>query len=208
MAIVVDKKMKRRDIALSCKDLVVSCALKDISIAKLAKEAGIAKGSFYDYFENKEDLIFEIVSILMQEYNKQLEIKLESANSSKAKLKIFASFFYNDDYIELRGLYKEFVAISLVNPSKQMIEFQTKCYILYRDWLAAIIQEAVDNKEMNKSSLNMVDGLFATVKGLYISYEITDAIANLQEAIDSYIDTLFNPNYALDFCQSSANALQ
>ena len=58
MAIIVDKDKKRTQIALACKNLVIANGIKDITITKIAKEAGIAKGSFYDYFENKEDLVF------------------------------------------------------------------------------------------------------------------------------------------------------
>jgi AcrR family transcriptional regulator len=191
MAIIVDKDKKRSSIALACKDLVVNSSFKDITITKIAKEAGIAKGSFYDYFKNKEDLIFEIVNILMQKYNKKTEAKLKEAKDAKEKLKIFASFYYSQEDSELRGLYKEFVAISLTSANKEMIEFQSKIFKLYRDWLEEIIKEAIKHKELPDSALSLVDVFFATVKGLFITYEVTDVIDDLKEAIESYIDTIF-----------------
>jgi len=191
MAIIVDKDKKRSSIALACKDLVVNSSFKDITITKIAKEAGIAKGSFYDYFKNKEDLIFEIVNILMQKYNKKTEAKLKEAKDAKEKLKIFASFYYSQEDSELRGLYKEFVAISLTSANKEMIEFQSKIFKLYRDWLEEIIKEAIKNNELPNSALSLVDVFFATVKGLFITYEVTDVIDDLKEAIESYIDTIF-----------------
>jgi len=191
MAIIVDKDKKRSSIALACKDLVVNNAFKDITITKIVKEAGIAKGSFYDYFKNKEDLVFEIVNILMQEYNEKTEKRLKEAKDAKEKLKIFASFYYSQEDRELRELYKEFVSISLTSANKEMIEFQSKIFNLYRNWLEDIIKESINNKELPESALKLVDGLFATVKGLFITYEVTDVIDDLKEAIENYIDTIF-----------------
>ena len=191
MAIIVDKDKKRSSIALACKDLVVNNAFKDITITKIVKEAGIAKGSFYDYFKNKEDLVFEIVNILMQEYNEKTEKRLKEAKDAKEKLKIFASFYYSQEDRELRELYKEFVSISLTSANKEMIEFQSKIFNLYRNWLEDIIKESINNKELPESALKLVDGLFATVKCLFITYEVTDVIDDLKEAIENYIDTIF-----------------
>jgi len=56
MAIIVDKVQKRRDIALSCNDLLLEKGIKKLTIAEVAKTAGVSKGSIYDYFENKEDI--------------------------------------------------------------------------------------------------------------------------------------------------------
>ena len=157
MAIVVDKEKKRRQIALSCKDLVIDRGLKDITITQIAKEAGIAKGSFYDYFENKEDLVFEIVTFLIEEYNAKMSDRLKSIDDIKEKLKVFASFYYSKDDFELRKLYKEFIAISLTTPNNQMIEFQTKCNDIYRNWLKDMIQEAIDKGELDSSVLELTD---------------------------------------------------
>lgn len=191
MAIVVDKEKKRRQIALSCKDLVIDRGLKDITITQIAKEAGIAKGSFYDYFENKEDLVFEIVTFLIEEYNAKMSDRLKSIDDIKEKLKVFASFYYSKDDFELRKLYKEFIAISLTTPNNQMIEFQTKCNDIYRNWLKDMIQEAIDKGELDSSVLELTDSFFVTVKGFFIIYEVTHTIDNLQEAIEDYIDTIF-----------------
>ena len=191
MAIIVDKDKKRAQIAMACKNLIITNGIKDITITKIAKEAGIAKGSFYDYFENKEDLVFEIVTNLIQEHNKKMEQKLKEIDDIKEKLKVFASFYYSKEDFELRKLYKEFIAITLVAPNKQMIDFQTKCNNIYRDWLREIIKDAIDKKELPSTVLELTDSFFVTVKGLYITYETTHNIENLQEAIESYIDTIF-----------------
>ena len=194
MAIIVDKVQKRKNIALSCKNLILEENIKNITILKLTQQAKIAKGSFYDYFTNKEDLVFEIVSIFMQEYNEKLEKKLNKAKNIKAKLKIFSEFFYNDEDKELRKIYKEFIAIAISTPSEEMINFQTKCFDIYKKYLENIMQEAINKGELKKEAINFVEPFFVTMKGFYITFETTKSIKNLKKSINDYIDLIYNLN--------------
>ena len=73
MAIIVDKIQKRKDIALACKELFFQNGINDLTISQVAKTAGVGKGTIYDYFKNKEDIVFEIVNILMVEHSAQKE---------------------------------------------------------------------------------------------------------------------------------------
>ncbi|MBN2825115.1 MAG: TetR/AcrR family transcriptional regulator, partial [Campylobacterales bacterium] len=113
MAIIVDKEQKRRDIALACEDLFIQKGIKNLTISQIATKAGVGKGTIYDYFANKEDIVFEIVNILMAQYNATKEQRINEAKSSKAKITIFYDFFYNPDKADLRKIFKEFVSISL-----------------------------------------------------------------------------------------------
>lgn len=48
-------------------------AYKNVSISRLVDRAGIAKGSFYQYFEDKADLYLYLIELAMQEKMKFLE---------------------------------------------------------------------------------------------------------------------------------------
>ena len=192
MAIIVDKVQKRRDIALTCKELFVVNGIKSITISQIAKTAGVGKGTLYDYFKNKEDIVFEIVNILLQQHNELKEKKISKVSSTKEKIKIFSDFFYNEEEAELRELYKDFVSITLSEPNKEMIEFQSRCFEEYRRWFKEILQEGIDKGEIIDKSINLANGLFALGEGMFISSCVTDAIDDLKKEIDDYIDTLFD----------------
>ncbi len=68
MAQKICKHQKRESIAFSCKNLILQEGLKDLTISSLAKEANIGKGTIYEYFENKEDIVLELANILHKEY--------------------------------------------------------------------------------------------------------------------------------------------
>ena len=191
MAIIVDKVQKRKDIALSCKELIFENGISHLTISQIAKTAGVGKGTIYDYFKNKEDIVFEIVNILIQERNIIKEKQLSKINSTKDKIKLFSEFFYNYEDTELRQLYKEFISISLANPNKEMIDFETQCFNGYFTWFEQIIQNGIDNGELIKESNRFAKGLFVMAEGMFIASQVTNAIDDLKYEIHNNIDALF-----------------
>lgn len=191
MAIIVDKIQKRCSIALACKDIFVARGIKNLTISEIAKEAGVGKGTLYDYFKNKEDIVFEIVNILLAEHDEKKEKKMAQALCTKEKVKCFFEFFYNDE-VELRELYKEFISISLSEPNSQMSAFHAKCYATYSAWFKRVLQEGVQKGEIIEQSIALSNGLFALGKGMFLSSYATNSHEKLQDEIEGYIDTLFD----------------
>lgn len=55
-------------------------ALHEASIANIIKDAGIPRGSFYQYFENKEDLFYYLISELTQKNYERFIFTLKEKN--------------------------------------------------------------------------------------------------------------------------------
>jgi AcrR family transcriptional regulator len=192
MAIIVDKVQKRLDIALSCRELFVHSGINSLTIAQIAKEAGVGKGTIYEYFANKEEIVFELVNVLMQEHSTKLLAALTEKQSVKEKVKKFSNFFYEDEHLELRSLYKQFVAISLVSPDEAMVAFQTACFNNYYIWFEELLREGVKNGELIPESLGLIKGLFSTAEGMFITSCATTSMENLEKDLHTYLDNLFN----------------
>ena len=188
MAIVVDKVKKRQSLALACKDLILNEDINSLSISKITSYIGIGKGSFYEYFKNKDDLVFELARILMSEYNTLLEIKLAQAKSKDEKLRLFASFFYDKKYKDLRKLYNKFLAIALVNSNKEMQNFQLECFNLYSNWLESIILEDEKDESKKVYAKQLAKMLISSVKGIYITCVSTGNSQNIKSEIDKFLD--------------------
>ena len=192
MAIIVDKVQKRKDIAISCKELFFQHGINDLTISQVAKTAGVGKGTIYDYFKNKEDIVFEIVNILLEERNKKKEIYLANATSTKEKVKVFFSIFYRDEDIELRQLYKEFISISLMSLDSEMRAFHTQNSEDYYRWFKEIIQNGINSGELIAESINLTRGLFVFGDGIFVSNSVTDSMQNIEKEIDIYLDCIFS----------------
>ena len=192
MAIIVDKEQKKRDIALACKDLFFQNSVKDLSISTIAATAGVGKGTIYNYFNNKEEILFEIVNILLREHDIVKREKLSRESTTKGKIKVFSDFFYNEEDLELRELYKDFVAISLSSPSKEIKDFQTNHATYYHSWMKGIVQEGIEKNEITPESINLVQTICAANEGLFIASVSTNRIENLEREINLHIDAMFN----------------
>ena len=54
---LVDKEQRKQEIALVALDLFAEKGIEAASISEVAKAAGIGKGTVYEYFASKEELI-------------------------------------------------------------------------------------------------------------------------------------------------------
>ena len=74
----------------------VRCA--DASINKIIQSAGIPRGSFYQYFADKDDLFQYLVRPLQQHFIEMARQAVErcSGNLTRAPLAIYDSFFYSE----------------------------------------------------------------------------------------------------------------
>ncbi len=199
LAIIVDKEQKKKDIALGTKALILKDGINNITISQIAKAANIGKGTVYEYFKNKDEIVFELVEILMQEHNERKEKQLSLHVSTREKVKSFFSFFYADEDQELREIYKQFTAIALSSTNEEMVAFQTECYTLYEKWMENyekwmenIIEEGIEKNELKSEAKELVMGIFAFAQGTFIMSVTTSAIEDLKQKIDTQIDILFD----------------
>jgi AcrR family transcriptional regulator len=192
MAIIVDKQQKKRDIALAAKELILGYGVNNITVSQIAKSANIGKGTVYEYFKNKDEIVFELVEIMMSEHNLKKEQRLKELPSTREKIKSFFSFFYTDEDAQLREIYKQFTAIALTNTDTKIISFQRECYVLYVKWMEDIIDEAITNQELKAESRELIMGIFAFAQGSFIMSITTDMGEDLKLKIDREIDLLFD----------------
>lgn len=192
MAIIVDKEQKRKDIALSCRELFISHSISSVTISQIAKVAGVGKGTLYEYFKNKEEIVFELVEMLLQEHSLVLKEQLVSQTSVRNKVKKFAEFFYADAYKELRVLYKDFLSLSLSAPNDELLAFQSACFNNYYLWFVDLWTAGIKNGELTETSLGLAKGVFVAAEGMFISSCMTNIFENLEQDLNEYIDNIFN----------------
>jgi AcrR family transcriptional regulator len=191
LAIIVNKEQKKRDIALSCKELILNNGINNLTVSEVAKTAGIGKGTIYEYYNNKDEIVFELVNILMFEHSKKLKSKLDKQKSTKEKIREFSKFFYDNEEKDLRTLYKEFVSLSLLAPKSEMIDFHAKCIENYYTWFVEILQNGVKNDELIPEAVSLAKGLFVLGDGMFIQNNVTGMQENVKEDLDTFIDTIF-----------------
>ncbi len=189
MAKPINKETKRKEIALVCKNILLKKGIKNITVSELAKAAGIGKGTVYEYFNNKEDIVFEIVNSFIDEYNKDLLKRIEKAKNTLEKFLIFFEFFYK--YNEFINHYKEFLAISLTNPSKEMLEFKTKTKKFYYLVLENILKEGIKNKELKQNAVKFKKIIYNMAIGLFIETETTNLVKDKRKEFEKELKLIY-----------------
>ena len=103
---------KKEKIIEAAKKEFARAGIKDSSIQKIIEDAKIPRGSFYQYFENKEDLLRYLLKSHSEEMEKNLERTIKRTNGD-----IFAIFISIYNY-----MVKESTEKSETNFFKKVIE--------------------------------------------------------------------------------------
>ena len=174
------KILKRKQIAQSCASILEKTQYHNVSISKLASEAGIGKGTIYEYFENKEDIVFELMTCMQESYDKNLFNLLENTNCLKEKLHYLFMLFLSDDVkiIHQREIYKQFITICISNPSDKIKKFNSQI----RNKYINILDKMINNKEEATQ-------IYDKIISIYINSN-TLSNYNLKENMNTYINKL------------------
>ncbi len=190
MAIIVDKEKKRSDIACSCMELLLEHGIKNLTISQIAKTAGVGKGTIYEYFENKEDIVFEIITMFITEHEKKLFEITDQNISTKNKLFHFFYLIHEAENSKKQlNIYREFLAISMTSGTQEMVDFNIKCRGKFTDILGQIIKEGVAKGEIRTEAQDMVSALLTFKLGLVV--ETHTAALDAKEEITRSLNALY-----------------
>ena len=190
MAIIVDKEKKRNDIACACKDILLEHGIKNLTISQIAKTANIGKGTVYEYFKNKEEIVFEIMTAFITEYEKNLSEIVSEETSVKKKLFHFLYLGFEDEESRRQlTLYREFMAISMTSGTDEMIDFNIQCRKRFADILGQILKEGIKKGELPPETEELTSAILTFALGLIV--EVHTAALDPKEEIARYLDAVF-----------------
>ncbi|MFT4940557.1 MAG: TetR/AcrR family acrAB operon transcriptional repressor [Paraglaciecola sp.] len=192
MAIKVDKDKKRRDIAGACTELLLEKGIKNLTITEIAKTAGIGKGTVYDYFSSKEEIVFEIIRKFIEEHHHYLLSQSDKKTSTKQKILYLFDFFLSEykPYEKHLEVYREYLSVTLSSRCSPMAEFNRECSIFIRNILTDIIDEGIEKGEIKEISRRLIDGIIKAERGFMV-FAWAEA-RDLKEEFKEYLDTLFD----------------
>ena len=192
MAIKVDKDKKRRDIAIACTELLLEKGMKNLTITEIAKTAGIGKGTIYDYFSNKEEIVFEIIRNFIEKHHHNLLSQSDKKTSTKQKVLYLFDVFLSEymPYEKHLDVFREYLSVTLSSKCSPMIEFNRECSNFIRNTLEDIIEEGINKGEINEVSRNLIDGIMRAERG-YMVIAWAEG-RDLKKEFKDFIDTLFD----------------
>ena len=179
-----EKGIIRNALIQKGRELFSTQGLKKTSITELTTAAGIAQGTFYNFFDSKEELYFEILELEESNSEQFLEDILKSSISSKESIKkiIKGTFELFENNPIIRRLYDSHDYELMVRklPSEKLESHQKEDTVRVLNLIMRIQQK----NELIDTRPEIIAGLLRAVVMLYfhqdeIGREIYPEVINL-----------------------------
>jgi TetR/AcrR family fatty acid metabolism transcriptional regulator len=108
-------------------------------VSDIAKEAQVADGTIYLYFENKDDIL---ISLFEEQMNRVLEDMKKQISKENDAIKKMEKFAYNHlKLMELNKNMAEIIQVELRQSTKFMKEYKNERFHQYLNLIGEIIEE-------------------------------------------------------------------
>lgn len=111
-------------------------------ISQIAKEAGVADGTIYLYFKNKDDILIKLFEERLDDVNNRFQEVLDGISGPEEKLRTFIAM-----HIELMDQNRhlaEVISVELRQSHKFMKEYVPRKFAEYLNIISRIIREGKD----------------------------------------------------------------
>ncbi|MBN2341553.1 MAG: TetR/AcrR family transcriptional regulator [Deltaproteobacteria bacterium] len=145
---IVDKEMKRLEIAAAAGMLFGKYGFDKVKVDDVAAAAGIGKGTVYEYFKNKDELIHGAFQVLMNHMAEALQHSVDLSLTPLAALKKLSLSMADamDHFGEQYGFFLEYML--LMNRGQTDSEILQGMFTEYRRLVAGLIEAAIDARQV------------------------------------------------------------
>lgn len=187
MARVINKEEKRSKIALASIGLFCKKGIQQTSIDEIAKSAGVAKGTIYLYFKNKEEIIFAIWDMLTQQHEEAFNTRINPNMSAKEKILEYYNFSEIEkdyDKEQILILFHHFISSMLIDKTELYTNYFESFFQKDYDFILACLKEGVQKAEFIIDDIDMITKTMITLlKGILIMSKASKM--NFQETQNS-----------------------
>lgn len=182
-------------ILLSSRKLIEEIGFSALTMDKVAQKAGIAKGTLYIYFKDKNELVEKVLSQGFEVMFERIKSKVDIQNGHIEKLRVLIaeniSYIYENRYFFKTVFLDEVNVVFLKKKSQESFNLRRKRYV---DFIGQIIKSGIEAGEL-RPDLNVTK-----VGYMLISLIKTNAIYNFldnrleltDEMIRSDSEEIFN----------------
>ena len=139
----------------SSRKLIEEIGFSALTMDKVAQKAGIAKGTVYLYFKDKDDLLEKVLSSGFEKMFERIKIRVGNESGSFNKLKSLINenirHIYENRYFFKTIFLDEVNVVFLKKESKESYNLRRK---RYTDYIADIIKSGIESGEFRKDINN------------------------------------------------------
>lgn len=197
VARVVDKEQKRRDIARAAMEVFAERGFDATSMSLVAGSAGVGKGTIYEYFDSKDEMIAAAILIWLEDIIEGARSLSQRIEDPELRLRTFVSESmaeFTRDQLAIQTSISVFqVVLSNLDNSKWSDPIQSA----FKDTWKIIVQIIMDGHE--KGVFNISDqgeaekiaiNLLAFLDGICLHYYASGGRFDLMTQVDHYMKYL------------------
>jgi AcrR family transcriptional regulator len=186
-----EKQLIRKKLIETGREHFERFGVRKTNVADLAREAGIAKGTFYLFFDSKEDLFLTINEEFDKKLQREAPLRLEKSQNPKETFRKFLKYvldlFNTDPMMKLAADKEEFERLSHKIPSDEFRFHQEST----NEFFTKLIKKWQQKGLIRDHDPEVIVG---AVKSLYFVFMHRDFIGEdiFPKVADLLIDSLVN----------------
>jgi len=173
-----DKERKREQILRAAMRVFSRQGVYNFKMMDIAERAKVGKGTLYEYFPSKDELIIGVFRLIFADYDAYIGERIDNDTDPETRLKqiISASCGFFTDRRERLDVIFDLWAVSVPRrAAKPLMADMDQAYRRYTGWLAGIINEGiagnvfrqVDSMAVASMIMALLDGLmFQAILGV------------------------------------------
>ena len=198
---IVDREAKKIEIIHAAVKVFSEKGMVKAKMADIAIEAGIGKGTIYEYFRSKEEVFSSGFQMFFEGMQDGIESALKSTNDPVEQLKLlinlsFNSFLHHGS--DLAMIMMDFWAEGIRNKDEKILN-SIDLRKIYHDF-RIIIQAIIDNG-INQGVFRRVDShhlaslIIGSLDGIMLQWIMDHKAIDLEKVTGSVIDNFLNGLY-------------
>jgi len=194
---IVNKEQRKKEIALAALDIFAEKGFEAATINEITRFAGIGKGTIYEYFKSKDDLIFNSIKVWLELIEKKTKDQIVEINDPAQRLRTFVQAsmeaFISDEHAMKLSIALMQITLSETKPYiEKKVFFETLMNMskIIVDILQDGVSKGVFKPEVSKNAEKIAVNLLAYLDGISAYYCINKAHINLKKQIDIFLKQL------------------
>ncbi len=192
MAKIVDKEAKRQKILLAALRVIAKKGLASTRMSDIAEAADVGKGTLYEYFRSKEEMMHEGFLLIFEKAEEVLARKLFKVTDPAEKIHVILVGFVEAleqfplDFMEIMfDVWAE--GVRSVKAKETTVFDMRRLYADYRNLLVSILTEGVHQGRFRKNlnPLLTASAILGSWDGLMLQWVLDHSVFNFKEAVET-----------------------
>lgn len=190
---IVDREMKRLQIIGSAFNVLMQKGYMDTKMADIAGEAGMGKGTIYEYFGSKEELVTATVETMISMTQERVLGMLDTIDDPEDKVRQFIRMRARL-FTEISGIFRLFVGL-IQNAGDRAGELDSNVFLrdMYEmaiERIEEVLQDGIDQgifREVDKRSFALL--MICIMDGLQMPYGVDQSLVDV-ESINKVVEEM------------------